>query len=198
MKNEKSNIKIGLDIDDTICNSSEVSLRYALEFDRTLRNTGIIDENHYITRGMFDWNKEETELFCKLYFDNTALEAEPYPGVREAFDKWHKLGYQIILISARNEFFSNPIEVTEEWLAKYNLKVDKLYVATDLKDECALKEDISIYMDDIPSTCHAVYKKGIPTIKMHSKYTNNDSIENIPIVHDFSEFVAIVSNMFEK
>ena len=54
MKNETSNIKIGLDIDDTICNSSEISLKYALEFDKTLRNMGIVDENHYITRGMFD------------------------------------------------------------------------------------------------------------------------------------------------
>ena len=74
MKNETSNIKIGLDIDDTICNSSEISLKYALEFDKTLRNTGIVDENHYITRGMFDWSKEEIDQFSTLYFDNTALE----------------------------------------------------------------------------------------------------------------------------
>ena len=198
MKNEKSNIKIGLDIDDTICKSSAISLKYALEFDKTLKNTGIVDENRYITHGMFDWSKEETEQFCKLYFDNISLEAEPFPGVKEAFEKWHKLGYQIILISARNEFFSDPRKVTEEWLEKYGLQVDKLYVATDLKDECAWKEEISVYMDDIPSTCRAVYKKGIPTVKMHSKYTNNDSIENIPMVNSFYEFIEIVSNMFEK
>ena len=120
MKNETSNIKIGLDIDDTICNSSEISLKYALEFDKTLRNTGIVDENHYITRGMFDWSKEEIDQFSTLYFDNTALEAVPYPGVKEAFDKWHELGYQIILISARNEFFSDPRKVTEESLKKYD------------------------------------------------------------------------------
>lgn len=198
MKNEKSSIKIGLDIDDTICNSASISLKYALEFDKTLRNTGIVDENHYITRGMFDWIKEEIEKFSSLYFDNTALEAEPYLGVKEAFDKWHRLGYQIILISARNEFFSNPKKVTEEWLKKYDLQVDKLYVATDLKDECAFNENISIYMDDIPSTCRAVYKKGIPTIKMYSKYTSNEAIEDIPMVNNFQEFVDIVSNMFEK
>lgn len=198
MKNEKSSIKIGLDIDDTICNSSEVSLRYALEFDKTLRNTGIVDANHYITRGMFDWSKEEIKQFSSLYFDYTALEAIPYPGVKEAFDKWHKLGYQIILVSARNEFFSDARKVTEEWLKKYDLKVDKLYVATNLKDECAFKEGISIYMDDIPSTCKAVYKRGIPAIKMYSKYTNNEKIENIPMVRNFEEFVSIVSDMFEK
>lgn len=198
MKNETSNIKIGLDIDDTICNSSEISLKYALEFDKTLRNTGIVDEYHYITRGMFDWSKEEIERFSALYFDNTALEAVPYPGVKEAFDKWHELGYQIILISARNEFFSDAKKVTEEWLKKNNLKVDKLYVATDLKDECAVKEGISIYIDDIPSTCKAVFQKGIPTVKMYSRYTNNDPIKNIPMVSDFKEFVSILSNMLEK
>ncbi len=198
MKKEISNIKIGLDIDDTICNSSEISLKYALEFDKTLRNTGIVDENHYITRGMFDWSREEISQFSKLYFDNIALEAIPFPGVKEAFDKWHELGYEIILISARNEFFSDARKITEEWLKKYNLNVDKLYVATDLKDECAKKEGISIYMDDIPSTCKAVYKVGIPTVKMYSKYTNNEEIENIPMVRTFQEFVKIVSDMFEK
>lgn len=198
MKKEISNIKIGLDIDDTICNSSSIALKYALEFDKTLRNTGIVDENHYITRGMFDWSKKEIERFSSLYFDNTALEAVPFSGVKEAFDKWHELGYQIILISARDEFFSDARKVTEEWLKKYDLKVDKLYVATDLKDECAFKEEISIYMDDIPSTCKAVFKKGIPTIKMYSKYTNNEKLENIPMVEHFKDFVSIVSDMFEK
>ncbi len=198
MKKEISNIKIGLDIDDTICNSAEVTLKYALEFDKTLRNTGIVNPNDYITRGMFDWSKEEIEYFSNQFFDISALEAIPYPGVKEAFDNWRTLGYQIILISARNKYFSDSKRITEEWLEKNNLKVDKLYVATDLKDECAEKEGITIYMDDIPSTCKAVYKKGITTIKMYSKYTNNEEIEKIPMVRSFQEFVDIVADKFEK
>ena len=185
--------KIGIDIDNVLSDFNEELLKEFLNHDKELRNTGIIDKNaDYITRGMFDWSKEEIDQFSTLYFDNTALEAVPYPGVKEAFDKWHELGYQIILISARNEFFSDPRKVTEEWLKKYDLKVDKLYVATNLKDECAVEEGISIYMDDIPSTCKAVFKKGIPTIKMYSRYTNNNPIENIPMVNDFKEFVSIL------
>ena len=33
---------------------------------------------------------------------------------------------------------------------------------------------------------------------MYSRYTNNNPIENIPMVNDFKEFVSILSNMFEK
>ena len=71
-------------------------MKYALEFDKTLRNTGIVDENHYITRGMFDWSKEELESF---YYANIERIAKSLGVIFQAPEYIRKLkeeGYGII------------------------------------------------------------------------------------------------------
>ena len=59
--------KIGIDIDNVLSNFNEMLLEEFLNHDKKLRNTGIINNDAYITRGMFDWSKEELDEF---YYNN--------------------------------------------------------------------------------------------------------------------------------
>lgn len=57
-------MNIGIDIDNIISNFNEVLLNKFLIHDKDLRNSGIINANaDYITKGMFDWTKEELDEF---------------------------------------------------------------------------------------------------------------------------------------
>lgn len=56
-------MRIGIDIDNVISNFDEVLLKEFLNQDKKLRNTGIVNEEIYITRGMFDWSQEEIDEF---------------------------------------------------------------------------------------------------------------------------------------
>ena len=59
-------MRIGIDIDNVIANFDDTMLQSYLEYDKKLRNTGIINSTpYYIRRGMFDWTSDEEETFYK-------------------------------------------------------------------------------------------------------------------------------------
>ncbi len=111
---------IGIDIDNVISNFDEQLLKEFLKHDKELRNTGIINENaDYITRGMFDWSKEELDSF---YYANIERIAKNLGVIDQASDYIKKLkeeGYGIYIISGRNNGeYTNAYQMTVEWLAK--------------------------------------------------------------------------------
>ena len=119
---------IGIDIDNVISNFDEQLLKEFLKHDKELRNTGIINENaDYITRGMFDWSKEELDSF---YYANIERIAKNLGVIDQASDYIKKLkeeGYGIYIISGRNNGeYTNAYQMTVEWLAKNKIEYDKL------------------------------------------------------------------------
>lgn len=60
-------MNIGIDIDNVLSNFNEELLKEFMEHDKELRNSGIINKDVYITRGMFDWSKDE---FDDFYYKN--------------------------------------------------------------------------------------------------------------------------------
>ena len=74
-------MKIGIDIDNVISKFNEKLLEEYLIHDKALRNTGIINENLYIRKGMFDWSKEEEETF---YYNNIEKIAKKLEMIEDA------------------------------------------------------------------------------------------------------------------
>lgn len=74
-------MRIGVDIDNVLSNFNDELLKEFLNHDKELRNTGIINKDVYITRGMFDWSKEEFEEF---YYNNIERIAKKLNVIEEA------------------------------------------------------------------------------------------------------------------
>ena len=55
-------MRIGIDIDNVISNFDEVLEKEFLIHDKDLRDTGIVDENLYITEGMFNLGELEAYI----------------------------------------------------------------------------------------------------------------------------------------
>ena len=92
-------MNIGIDIDNVISNFNEELLKEFMAHDKELRNSGIVNSDAYITRGMFDWSKDE---FDDFYYKNIERIAKNLKVIDKAPDYIKRLrekGYKIYIIS---------------------------------------------------------------------------------------------------
>ncbi len=190
-------MRIGIDIDNVISNFNEVLLNEYLLHDKELNNNGIINKNaDYIRKGMFDWSSEEEESFYKNNIERIAKSLTVIDGAKEYIDKLKADGYFIYIITGRdNGEYTDPYNMTKEWLNNYNIYYDKLILTNaHNKHQKAIKcleNSIDIMIDDSVSICKVCIESGITTILMDTPY---NKYSNIKRVYDWQEFYEFVSN----
>ena len=189
-------MNIGIDIDNVISNFNEVLLNEFLIHDKDLRNNGIINANaDYITRGMFDWSKEELDEFYMNNIERIAKKLVVLDGAKEYIDKLKNDGYNIFIITGRdNGEYTNPYEMTKKWLDENNIIYDKLILTnaydTHSKAKECLKNHIDIVIDDSKRICEDCVTNNITTLLMDTPY-NKDS--NITRVHNWEEIYEFIT-----
>lgn len=119
-------MKIGIDIDNCISNFDDTLLKEYLKHDKELRNTGIINENpEYLRKGMFDWTDEEENSFYKANIESFAEKLKPLEDSAYYIKKLKDDEHEIYIITGRNNGeYTNPYELTEKWLNKYDIIYD--------------------------------------------------------------------------
>ena len=80
-------MNIGIDIDNVISNFNEALKEEFLKHDKELRNTGIVNPNLYMTKGMFDWSEDEIWGFYLENIERIVKSLEVKPGAKEYIDK---------------------------------------------------------------------------------------------------------------
>ena len=146
-------MKIGIDIDNVISNFNEVLLNEFLNHDKKLRNKGIINNDVYITRGMFDWSKEELDEFYYNNIERIAKSLNVLENAPEYIRKLKEEGNEIYIISGRdNGEYYDPYKMTFDWLNKYNIVYDKLILTNAYnfleKAKICIENGIDIMIDD--------------------------------------------------
>ena len=80
-----------------------------------------------------------------------------------------KMGYQIIIITARNnEHCPNQEEVTTQYFKRHNLKYDKIIFDTPVKGKCAYENSVSIFVDDREKNLDEISEYGIECLHFSS------------------------------
>lgn len=176
---------IGIDIDNTITNTFEASLKYLKIFD-----------NNYD-----DWHKlslDKQNEFLNLYIDNIMEEATLKEGVNEAFKYLKEHNYKIILITARNNKHSlNTKDITIKYLEENQVIYDKIIFDDDnLNDKgtIAKKEKINLFIDDKDINLDRVSKYGIECLK----FTYQDDIEKNNKYKTFTNWYDIIEYIKRK
>ena len=189
-------MNIGIDIDNVISNFNEVLLNEFLIHDKDLRNSGIININaDYITKGMFDWTKEELNEFYMNNIERIAKKLVVLDGAKEYIDKLKNDGYNIFIITGRdNGEYTNPYEMTKKWLDENNIIYDKLILTsaydTHSKTKACLKNHIDIMIDDSKRICEDCAVNNIKVLLMDTPY-NKDS--NVTKVHNWEEIYEFIT-----
>lgn len=128
-------MKIGIDIDDTITNTIEETIKYLNMYNQKY------DKNDDVASKSFD--------FFVKHIEDIQINVKLKPGVKEAFYELKQMGYEIIIITARgSEIEYQHEKITKDYFKKHNLPYDKIYFGDYNKGDVALIENISVFIDD--------------------------------------------------
>lgn len=190
-------MNIGVDIDNVLSNFNEALYKEFLMEDQKKRNRGIVNPDLYMTKGMFDWSKEEITLFYKDNIQRIAMNLDVIEGAKEAITKLRKDGNQIYIITGRdNGEYSDPYTMTETWLKKHKIEYDKL-ILTNAYDSSAKamvcqENNIAIMIDDSSRILKEVEKIGVKTLLMHTFYNRKET--HFTRVFDWNEIYQFIIN----
>lgn len=193
---------IGIDIDNVISNFDEELLKEFLKHDTELRNTGIINENaDYITRGMFDWSKEELDSFYYANIERIAKSLKTIDKAQEYIRKLKEEGYGIYIVSGRNNGeYSDAYQMTVNWLENEKIEYDKLILTNSKnsleKAKICLENDISIMIDDSARILLEAYNRGITTLLMDTNYNRKE--ESLQRVYNWKEIYEFVKDFQQE
>lgn len=196
----KKNITIGIDLDDTISSSNEMFIKYAKLYNKEKKINFKIDETQWDLDKSFGWNDNNYKEFCKQYLRTLLNEAETKYNAAEKINKLKNEGYKIIIITSRNEQELNDMySFTEKWLKNHNINYDKLIINSLQKEEECLRNKVNIFIDDNMKNCINVYKKlQIPVFLFDGLYNTNDKYSNIERVYSWDEIYLKIKNIVEE
>ena len=191
-------MKIGIDIDNVISNFNEALLEEYLKHDKELRNTGIVNDNaQYIRKGMFDWTEDEEISFYKNNIEKIVKKLMVKDKAKEYIDKLRNYGNEIYIITGRdNGEYSNPYDMTIEWLKKYDIKYDELILTNAYKhqekaDVC-IEKNIDIMIDDSTNVCLKCFEAGIKSLLYSTEYNKNE--KRFTKVNNWNDIYNYVTN----
>ena len=192
-------MNIGIDIDNVISNFDEVLKKEFLIHDKELRNTGIINSEAHITRGMFDWTDNELWTFYLENIGRITPDLDVIDEAKKYIEKLKEDGHIIVIITGRdNGEYKDPYTMTKKWLKEKGIVYDKLIFTNGYKKgkqgkaEKCLENGIDVMIDDSARICRECLQNNITTLIM-DKPCNRDEKE-ITRVHNWKEIYEFIKN----
>lgn len=184
---------IVFDIDDVICNFRESLYQSFKAIGKDIHWT---EWETYQHTKIYGYSKDE-ELFLHMASHQVVEKAEIE---QEVFDLFHRLkeqGYHIGLLTARG-WHNQGYEITEQFVNKYNLPVDKIVISgqhLDKKSDHIPQFDgqIVAYIDDSIHHIQDFTDKSIPAFLMNRPW--NIKNEHLPRVLDLLEFEQKIKSL---
>ena len=188
---------IGIDIDDTITDLSDIFLKYATLYNKENEIDFKIDKTQWDIDKAFGWNNDDFMKFSKKYLEILLNEAKPKKGCVDVINKLREDGHKIVIITARNsEELIAPYEFTKNWLELNNIGFDKLVVNSNKKEEDCINNKIDVFIDDRLENCEKVYEKlHIPVFLFDSVYNTNDKNSLIERVFSWEEVYSKIRSI---
>ena len=182
-------MRIGIDIDDTICCSIENMLPYICKFynlDYELEKSKCLGYEEYCVLPNY-------REFAVSTYDDVMPNAKLKDKANYYINKLSELGHEIIFITARSEYgFKDAYKTSREYLEKYNIHYDKLIVGAHEKGSVCRNENIEIFIDDNLRNCSSVRKENIKVWLFDNAFNRNDN--NFERVKDWEDIYNRILN----
>ena len=167
-------MKIGIDIDNTICSTDELLDK---KIDDYIKEKGMSQKEFFSDiKYMSDFYEEK---LLEVVFEDPVKD-----GFLDVLNKL-KINNEIIIVTARNEklsrSFQNMRKATLEWLEKNNIYYDKYYddAYKEGKVRVCKKEGIDIIIDDDINNYLAFKDSGIKTLLFDDKGKYLDIVDRV-------------------
>jgi len=181
---------IGIDIDDTLTNTSELLLAYAQKYNyEILKNKESLDKNKVysiINGGQLEygmnWTLEQANSFKDMFHASVLENAPIKPFAKEIINKLIKEDNKIIFITARNDKgdrINDSYSISKNLLEKNNINYDKLITECNNKLLVCKENNIDIFIDDKIETCLELQNGGITSFIMNTPFNNQLDEKNV-------------------
>jgi hypothetical protein len=167
---------IGFDLDETLIELSALIKKVFKDFDCLYEPPEDWTMSNYP-------NKVKKEIFRRFKDNRYMCNLKPFKQSRPTLKALKKLGYKLIIITARDKSL-NTIDYVNSLF-----NVDKVFVVglDQSKKELIKKEKIDLWVDDAPHQIEEL-KKDIPCLLIRNKHTKyNYYINDCPIIKNVGE-----------
>ena len=174
-------MKIGIDIDDTICDTSD------------LINQIIIDNNLNVSND-FDSHSDSFLLtyedLIRKNIDNVMENSPIKKNVKEVIDYLKSIGCEVQIITARSNYYSNNLyDITINYLKKHGIIYDKLVFDCSEKEKYCIENDIDIMLDDNKRLMAKLSKTNTKGVLFNTSYNKDYEGDKVSSLIEFREFV---------
>ena len=169
-------MKIAIDIDNTICETSLYFKDIAIKYDREyLHKNSKIDFSKMLPRSE-EWTSEEFRYYIDNIFNNEVINIPIKDQVSYYINKLKDRGCIITFITTRGEKSDDKSATfTEEYLNKHNIPYDNLIMG--VRDKYKYIDGYDFFIDDSVSECEkALSNLNCKVIMMKS--VNNAEYQN--------------------
>lgn len=197
---------IGIDIDDTLTNTSELLLAYAQKYDyEYLKGNGSLSKEkvfsitngNSLESGMM-WTKQQSDSFKEKYHESVLQNASIKPFAKEIIDKLIQEGNTIYFITARNnkgDRINDSYSTSKMLLDSNNIKYHKLISECNDKLKACKENNIDLFIDDKLETCLELKNNGITSFLMNTPLNNNLDEKNVTRVFSWIDIYYKIQNI---
>ena len=170
----KNKIKIGIDIDDCVCNTLEMDYACAYHMMKN-KLPDEIDKNFWDVTKTFAM--EDGEFFYVKEKEYIMKHNSMYPKVfvKEVIKNLRKKGFKIAFITARyDKFWNGKAKLyLKKWLRKFNIQYDEIYVNVSNKGEFCINNKIDCLIEDNCENVKLANKCGIRSVLIKTSYNEH-------------------------
>lgn len=183
-------MRLGIDIDDTICKTNEVLIKEALKYDKKfLLGKGFKDKTKYKFVEKFYWNANDVRNFFNSFDKKGFFKSlDAYPDALKYINKLYDEGNEIYFITHRSV---SAKEETKEWLEMQGFKYHKLILGIHDKGIICKQEKVDFFVDDTERNVKDALKFGVDALMFESVCMVED--KNIRVVHSWGEIYNYLS-----
>ena len=194
-------MRIGIDIDDTITNSSDIFVEYAKQYNKEKNIQHKININSLDVKESYGWEKENLNEFLHKYLEVALNNIDSKSDSIEIINKLKKEGHEIYFITARSEreIEGGMFELTENWLNKHGFNYDLLVINSKEKVKDCIKYGIDIFIDDSYRNCKLIKDGiGIPVLLFTTRYNIKEKDESLIRVSNWYEIYNYLKSIQEE
>lgn len=150
-------MRIGVDLDDTICRTTEKVHEKVEEYSKKMNLNPLDIMNDEIL----------SQNFFEQYLETIYKTVEVKREVAKVLKRLRSKGNEIYIITARkNDIVKNVNIITEEWLKENQIEVDKVIVEAygEKKADICKENNIELMIEDDPYNYKKIISKGIKCI----------------------------------
>lgn len=182
-------MRIGIDIDDTICSTWETLVPYfcdkfGLNYNKLLNNQGNYKALMDIV-GIDKYDEFIEEIISKII-----LQVPLKEGAKEVINEL-SIDNEIYFITSRSEEeYDYPYKTSKEFLEKNGIHYDKLIVDAQDKGLVCKNLNVDLFIDDRISNCRSVLKQGIMTLMFETVFNKDcQEFKKISSWNDVKQYV---------